>query len=138
MDNCINKMNTGSYAQNYNYLLRNKQNGLQNEHYKNLNKETSEYSDLSKDREAPDLKTNETKSTEEKEKTNSKIIVKPDGSRVLVVTMNMCGNQTTMSIEISKPTDLQNDVNPTEEMKEENTEEQTISQEDMQSELESL
>lgn len=37
------------------------------------------------------------------------IIVKPDGSRVLVVTMNMGGMETTMSLEISKPTIMQND-----------------------------
>ena len=40
--------------------------------------------------------------------TKSDIIVKPDGSRVLVVTMNVGGMQTTMSIEIAKPTDMPN------------------------------
>ena len=39
------------------------------------------------------------------------IYVKPDGSRVLVVTMNFGGIETTMSLEISKPTAIQN-ANP--------------------------
>jgi len=42
-------------------------------------------------------------------KTN--IIVKPDGSRVLVVTMNIGGMETNMSLQISGPTDMQNDSN---------------------------
>ncbi len=42
-------------------------------------------------------------------KTN--IIVKPDGSRVLVVTMNIGGMETNMSIKISEATDMQNDSN---------------------------
>ncbi len=48
---------------------------------------------------------------EEKEesKTDTDIIVKPDGSRVLVVTMKIGGMETTMSLEISKPTTMQND-----------------------------
>ncbi len=41
-------------------------------------------------------------------KTDTEIIVKPDGSRVLVVTMNFGGIETTMSLEISKPTAMQN------------------------------
>lgn len=49
-------------------------------------------------------------SSAEKEAENkTEIIVKPDGSRVLVVTMNFGGMETTMSIEISKPTDFPND-----------------------------
>ncbi|MCM1468259.1 MAG: DUF6033 family protein [Alistipes sp.] len=48
--------------------------------------------------------------TETKEsKTESDIVVKPDGSRVLVITMNVGGMETTMSLEISKPTDMIND-----------------------------
>ena len=39
---------------------------------------------------------------------NSDIIVKPDGSRVLVVTTNIGGMKTTMSLEISKPTNMLN------------------------------
>lgn len=41
--------------------------------------------------------------------TETDIIVKPDGSRVLVVTMNVGGMNTTMTMEISKPTDMQNE-----------------------------
>lgn len=43
-------------------------------------------------------------------KTESQIIVKSDGSRVLVVTTNAGGMQTTMSLEICKPTVLQSNV----------------------------
>lgn len=46
---------------------------------------------------------------EKEAETKSDIIVKPDGSRVLVVTMNIGGMETTMSLEISKPTNMQND-----------------------------
>lgn len=47
---------------------------------------------------------------EDNEETKSKtnIIVKPDGSRVLLITMSFGGMETTMSIEISKPTEMQN------------------------------
>lgn len=41
--------------------------------------------------------------------TNTNIIVKPDGSRVLIVTMNIGGMETTMSLEISKPTEFANE-----------------------------
>ena len=41
--------------------------------------------------------------------TKTDIIVKPDGSRVLVVTMSIGGMETTMSLEISKPTDTLNE-----------------------------
>lgn len=46
----------------------------------------------------------------ETSKTDTDVIVKADGSRVLLVTTNFCGMQTTMSLEISKPTAIQNDV----------------------------
>ena len=48
-------------------------------------------------------------SDEKKTENKTDIIVKPDGSRVLVVTMSVGGMETTMSIEISKPTNMQND-----------------------------
>ncbi|MCI8338347.1 MAG: hypothetical protein HFH62_06660, partial [Lachnospiraceae bacterium] len=35
--------------------------------------------------------------------------VKPDGSRVLVMTMSIGGMETTMSLEISKPTEAPNE-----------------------------
>ncbi len=47
--------------------------------------------------------------SDEKETENrTDIIVKPDGSRVLVITSNIGEMKTTMSIEISKPADMQN------------------------------
>ena len=48
---------------------------------------------------------------EDKQESESKteIIVKPDGSRVLVMTMRIGGMETTMSLEISKPTEAPND-----------------------------
>lgn len=45
----------------------------------------------------------------EEVETQSNIIVKPDGSRVLVVTVNVGGMETTMSLELSKPTRMPND-----------------------------
>lgn len=45
----------------------------------------------------------------EETKTKSEIIVKPDGSRVLVMTTNIGGMQTQMSMEISKPTNMLDD-----------------------------
>ena len=41
--------------------------------------------------------------------TNTEIITKPDGSRVLVMTMSIGGMETTMSLEISKPTEAPNE-----------------------------
>ena len=40
--------------------------------------------------------------------TKSDIVVKPDGSRVLVMTMNVGGMTATTSLEISKPTKIPN------------------------------
>lgn len=45
---------------------------------------------------------------ETESRTESNIIVKPDGSRVLVVTTEVGGMETTMSLKISEPTDLPN------------------------------
>lgn len=46
----------------------------------------------------------------EQPKTQSQVIVKSDGSRVLLVTTNFGGMRTTMSLEICKPTALQSNV----------------------------
>lgn len=66
--------------------------------------------------------TEETQESEEKKeekkeepKTDTDIIVKPDGSRVLLVTTRVCGMQTTMSLEISKPTAMYNNISEEEE-----------------------
>lgn len=45
---------------------------------------------------------------ETESRTESNVIVKPDGSRVLVVTTEVGGMETTMSLKISEPTDLPN------------------------------
>lgn len=42
-------------------------------------------------------------------KTKSDIIVKADGSRVLVITTDIAGMETAMSLEISKPTEAPNE-----------------------------
>lgn len=42
--------------------------------------------------------------------TTSEIILRPDGSRVLVLTMKMGGMETSISIKISEPTDFPNDA----------------------------
>lgn len=46
---------------------------------------------------------------EEDSKTDTEVIVKPDGSRVLVVTMNVGGTETSMTLEISEPTGMPNE-----------------------------
>lgn len=45
----------------------------------------------------------------EEPETKTEIIVKPDGSRVLVMTTSIGGMETSMSMEISKPTKMLND-----------------------------
>lgn len=60
----------------------------------------------------PDLKGKDTERAEEEKedaKTETDIIVKPDGSRVLVMTMQIGGMKTMMSLKISEPTDMPND-----------------------------
>ncbi len=46
---------------------------------------------------------------DQESKTQTDIIVMPDGSRVLVVTMSIGGMETTTSLEISKPTEAPNE-----------------------------
>ena len=48
--------------------------------------------------------------------TKTEIIAKPDGSRVLVMTMSIGGMETTMSLEISKPTEAPNVMQMTREL----------------------
>ncbi len=45
----------------------------------------------------------------QKSETNSEIIVKPDGSKVLVMKISVGGMETNMSLEISKPTKAPNE-----------------------------
>lgn len=49
--------------------------------------------------------------TEKEETSSTSIVVKPDGSRVLMVTTQIGGMQTTMSLKISDPTDMSNSSN---------------------------
>ncbi len=49
-------------------------------------------------------------SGEEDTNTSSEIIIRPDGSRVLMITMDIGGTQSVMSLQISEPTDMQNDI----------------------------
>lgn len=60
--------------------------------------------------ERPLLLDNDAPANEQDSNTHNEIIVRPDGSRVLVITMDIAGTQTAMSLQISEPTDLQNDV----------------------------
>lgn len=57
-----------------------------------------------------ELTTTEEDLANQESETKTDIIVKPDGSRVLVITMNIGGTETTMSLEISKPTDTLNET----------------------------
>lgn len=67
------------------------------------------WKDFSEDSKAAEGEESDTADTASKEsETNSNIIVKPDGSRVLVITTSVGGMETQMSLEISKPTDLPN------------------------------
>ena len=74
---------------------------------KNSNKKTTStesYADkIQKEKE----KTEEQEERQES-KTRSDIIIKPDGSRVLVLTMSVGGMETTTCLEISKPTHMLN------------------------------
>ena len=66
------------------------------------------------------------KADNQESETKSDIIVKPDGSRVLVVTMSIGGMETTMSMEISKPTDTLNETE-NQEVTDENNQQSAIS-----------
>lgn len=55
-----------------------------------------------------DTLNNSEENTSDNSKTESNIVVKADGSRVLIMTMQVGGMQTSMNIEISKPTEVVN------------------------------
>ena len=75
-------------------------------------KNVAEKGDVSKSASLEDIydKMKQGKKEIEKAETDTDIIVRPDGSRVLVVTMSVGGMETTMSLEISKPTDMPNEI----------------------------
>lgn len=52
--------------------------------------------------------------------TKTDIIVKPDGSRVLVITTNIGGMESTMSLELSGPTNMLNEAKMDDEKKNDN------------------
>lgn len=54
--------------------------------------------------------------TKEESRTGTEVIVRPDGSRVLVMTVSIGGTSTTMSMKISEPTELPNEVGQVDEM----------------------
>lgn len=70
--------------------------------------ESRSQSEQGQERIQPDENRNQNAGQEESE-TETQIIVRPDGSRVLLVTMSVGGMETTMSLELSKPTDMQNE-----------------------------
>lgn len=83
--------------------------GYQPYNYQKSNKKTARtgnYADISQKAEERMKELSE----REESKTKNDIIVKPDGSRVLVVTMSVGGMETTMSLEISKPTNILNNI----------------------------
>lgn len=57
----------------------------------------------------PEEGRNQTAGQETESETETQVIVRPDGSRALLMTMSVGGMKTTMSLELSKPTDMQND-----------------------------
>lgn len=62
------------------------------------------------EQEDDDVSDEESKQKDKQEsESKTEIIVKPDGSRVLVMTMSIGGMETTMSLEISKPTEAPNE-----------------------------
>lgn len=77
--------------------------------------EKTDFAEVYKDtvlEDEPDLEGKDTEKSEEENedaKTETDIIVKPDGSRVLIMTMQIGGMKTMMSLKISEPTDMPND-----------------------------
>lgn len=53
-------------------------------------------------------KENRDKSSDTKSETNSDIVTKPDGSRILVMTTKIGGMETSVSVELSKPNQWDN------------------------------
>lgn len=53
--------------------------------------------------------TEDAKSEPDESESRTEVVVKPDGSKVLIVTIQSGGMQKTMSVELSKPTEMPND-----------------------------
>lgn len=88
-----------------------------NGYYEALKKE---YSDLDEETVDNEEKTEDKRTKVEESTTDTDIIVKPDGSRVLVVTTNIGGMTTNMSLRISEPTKAPNEISETDVSEEEN------------------
>lgn len=69
----------------------------------------------------PKTEEEETESEEQESKTDSEIIVRPDGTRILVTTLTVGGTEATMSVELSGPTDMPNQAGNPEDGAEEGT-----------------
>lgn len=98
---------TGIDAMRYQemYEAKRKKDGNDEEDFKDiLPKEAAE----AEEKESCDVTAKETEETGEPQ-TKTDIIVRPDGSRVLVVTTTIGGMQTNMSLKISDATDMPND-----------------------------
>ncbi|MFT3984926.1 MAG: hypothetical protein QM697_13545 [Lachnospiraceae bacterium] len=89
----------------YNTIIGNQQKNIRTDQFLELLNDKQSKSETTRD----EYKKMETLPCE-KTQTDSQIIVKADGSRVLVMAIRIAGMETTMSLEISKPTQLQNDI----------------------------
>ena len=100
---------------NYQTIYKNNKTINNGNKFKEQLNAVSNYDEEQELMESTALKENEDseKSTENQEKTDSKtnIIVKADGSRVLMITTKIGGMESVMSLEISKSTDMQNNSN---------------------------
>ena len=64
---------------------------------------------LEEDKSASESSKHKEDSTEEESKTDTQILVRPDGSRVLLIKVMVAGMETTMSLKLSEATKMQND-----------------------------
>lgn len=64
---------------------------------------------LEEDKSASEFSKQKEDSAEEEGKTDTQILVRPDGSRVLLIKVMVAGMETTMSLKLSEATDMQND-----------------------------
>lgn len=73
--------------------------------------------------------------TEEESKTDTQILVRPDGSRVLLIKVMVAGMETTMSLKLSEATDMQNDSHPEEQEVSEDSVGENLEMADMAEEM---
>ncbi len=87
----INKIGTPSYMDLY---IRKKDNNISKESF---------------DEKIFDTKCEANQPNDEKIETNTEIVVKADGSRVLIITSSIGGMETVVSLQLSEPTELPTD-----------------------------